>query len=107
MRLALLRLALVTAIGLLVALPLTAVEPQVAPTGDKDELVIKKNVRRVIVDVVVTDSARKPVHGLTKNDFSVASLRSAETAAPNRSDGSSVAACTPVDKRIESGGFTK
>src|SRR5215475_1892700 len=35
------------------------------------DLVLKKTVRRVIVDVVVTDSTAKPVAGLTANDFSV------------------------------------
>jgi VWFA-related protein len=35
-------------------------------------LVIKSLVNRVILDVVVTDSSGKPVHGLTQKDFSVA-----------------------------------
>jgi VWFA-related protein len=34
--------------------------------------VFKTNVRRVVVDVVVTDSRGKPVSGLTRQDFSVA-----------------------------------
>jgi VWFA-related protein len=36
------------------------------------ELVFKTSVRRVIVDVVVSDSLGKPVSGLTAEDFSVA-----------------------------------
>ena len=35
------------------------------------ELVIKSTVNRVVLDVVVTDSEGKPVHGLTEKDFSV------------------------------------
>ncbi len=35
-------------------------------------MVIKENVRRVIVDVVVTDGSGRPVRGLTRDDFSVA-----------------------------------
>ncbi|MGD0568241.1 MAG: VWA domain-containing protein [Candidatus Sulfotelmatobacter sp.] len=39
---------------------------------ESSNVVIRKSVRRVIVDVVVTDSNGKPVHGLTRGDFSVA-----------------------------------
>lgn len=35
-------------------------------------MVIKENVRRVIVDVVVTDAGGRPVRGLMRDDFSVA-----------------------------------
>jgi VWFA-related protein len=35
------------------------------------DLVLKKTVRRVIVDVVVTDSTSRPVPGLTEKDFTV------------------------------------
>lgn len=35
-------------------------------------LVIHENVRRVVVDVVVTDANEKPVRGLTRDDFSIA-----------------------------------
>jgi VWFA-related protein len=35
-------------------------------------MVIKENVRRVIVDVVVTDTSGLPVRGLARDDFSVA-----------------------------------
>ena len=41
---------------------------QTAPAGT---LVLKKAVRRVVVDVVVTDSAGNPVRGLTEKDFSL------------------------------------
>jgi VWFA-related protein len=44
---------------------------QAAPPG-YSTTVFKANVRRVIVDVVVTDSHGKAVSGLTKQDFSVA-----------------------------------
>jgi VWFA-related protein len=39
---------------------------------ESSNVVIRKSVHRVIVDVVVTDSNGKPVHGLTRGDFSVA-----------------------------------
>ncbi len=48
---------------------------QSAPTTQRPEspdLVFKSVVNRVILDVVVTDSLGKPVHGLTQQDFSVA-----------------------------------
>ena len=44
---------------------------QSAPHG-YSTTVFKANVRRVVVDVVVTDSKGQPVRGLTKEDFSVA-----------------------------------
>ena len=44
---------------------------QSAPHG-YSTTVFKANVRRVVVDVVVTDSKGRPVRGLTKEDFSVA-----------------------------------
>jgi VWFA-related protein len=36
-----------------------------------EDLVIRKSVHRVVVDVVVTDSSGKPVRALTQQDFSV------------------------------------
>jgi VWFA-related protein len=36
------------------------------------DLIFKSSVNRVVLDVVVTDSDGKPVHGLTQKDFSVA-----------------------------------
>jgi VWFA-related protein len=39
--------------------------------ADTNELLFKSVVNRVILDVVVTDSNGKPVHGLTQQDFSV------------------------------------
>jgi len=38
---------------------------------ESSDLVIRESVRRVALDVVVTDSNNKPVHGLTRQDFSV------------------------------------
>lgn len=46
-----------------------------SPAAQKPEvntMVFKSTVNRVIVDVVVTDAQSKPVHGLTRHDFSVA-----------------------------------
>lgn len=39
---------------------------------ESSNVVIRKSVRRVIVDVVVTDSVGKPVHGLARGGFSIA-----------------------------------
>jgi VWFA-related protein len=52
-------------------------ETQAAPAGQTtppgySTTVFKANVRRVVVDVVVTDSKGQPVSGLTRQDFSVA-----------------------------------
>ena len=59
--------------------PATASRAQQEPTSPTageaarpDATVFKANVRRVVVDVVVTDSKGQPVRGLTKADFSVA-----------------------------------
>lgn len=49
--------------------PQTAESPQKPVSGG---LVIKENVRRVVVDVVVTDANNKPARGLTRDEFSVA-----------------------------------
>src|SRR5882762_4462338 len=46
----------------------SSAQPSQAQTTD---LVLKKTVRRVIVDVVVSDSNDKPVSGLTAKDFVV------------------------------------
>jgi VWFA-related protein len=43
-------------------------EKRGAPSGD---LVIRKTVSRVLVDIVVTDKNGNPVHGLTQDDFSL------------------------------------
>jgi len=45
-----------------------------AQTTEKPELsgaIIRKSVRRVVVDAVVTDAHKKPIRGLTRQDFSV------------------------------------
>src|SRR5271165_5050125 len=41
------------------------------PAAAPSNLVLKKTVRRVIVDVAVTDSAGNPVRGLSQSDFLV------------------------------------
>jgi VWFA-related protein len=43
-----------------------------APKPEVSDLVFRSTVNRVIVDVVVTDAAGKPVRGLTQRDFEVA-----------------------------------
>jgi VWFA-related protein len=42
-----------------------------AQSAEASNVVFKSVVNRVILDVVVTDSEGKPVHGLTRQDFSV------------------------------------
>ena len=49
-----------------------AQSPLSAQGPNAGELVIKSTVNRVVLDVVVTDSNGRPVHGLTQKDFSVA-----------------------------------
>jgi VWFA-related protein len=48
--------------------PSSASAPQKSEAGG---MVIKENVRRVVVDVVVTDASGRPVRGLARDDFSV------------------------------------
>jgi VWFA-related protein len=52
-------------------LPLAAQQSSVSKQSSPSSLVLKRTVRRVILDVVVADSDRKPVRGLTQQDFSV------------------------------------
>lgn len=54
--------------GLQFAVAKQAPASQTAPDGN---LVLKKAVRRVVVDVVVTDSSGNPARGLTERDFSL------------------------------------
>jgi hypothetical protein len=42
-----------------------------APQESSPQFVFRQNVNRVVVDVVVSDSNRKPVRGLTKRAFSL------------------------------------
>ncbi len=66
---------------LLTAVLMTCCGHQFAQTAEKPEssgTVIRKSVRQVIVDVVVTDSNKKPVRGLTRKDFSVSEDGSAQ-----------------------------
>ena len=51
--------------------PSSAAQPSNLESSEPGTLVIRKSVHRVILDVVVTDSNEKPVHGLTREDFSV------------------------------------
>jgi len=60
----------------LISLPLSAQQAAPAPSkpqaSDPGLLTFRKNVHRVILDVVVTDADEKPVRGLTRDDFAVA-----------------------------------
>ena len=58
-------------LGVLSLHPLMAQQSTVAQTTPSGNLVLKRSVRRVVVDVVVTDSEGNPVHGLTAKDFLV------------------------------------
>jgi VWFA-related protein len=70
-----LRLLLTAALVTCAGYPLPAQQDfSTAPAPEPAEssaAVIRKSVRRVIVDVVVTDSSGKPVRGLTREDFAV------------------------------------
>jgi VWFA-related protein len=68
----LLTAALVSCAGYLLPAQQSASPAQGQQQVESSDVVIRKSVRRVIVDVVVTDSNGKPVHGLTRGDFSVA-----------------------------------
>lgn len=50
---------------------LMAQPAQANPAATSPQYTFKTNVNRVLVDVVVTDAHGQPVHGLTKNDFTV------------------------------------
>ncbi|MGA9718527.1 MAG: VWA domain-containing protein [Acidobacteriaceae bacterium] len=50
---------------------LIAQSTQANPAPASPQYTFKANVNRVLVDVVVTDAHGQPVHGLTKNDFTV------------------------------------
>ncbi len=60
--------------GSLVPLPAQQAAPssQKPPASDSGLLTFRKNVHRVVLDVVVTDAHEKPVRGLTRDDFTVA-----------------------------------
>jgi len=68
--------AVVLAMPLLIApahlLFAQAASSTTAAQRPEKDLVFKSVVNRVILDVVVTDSLGKPVHGLTRQDFSLA-----------------------------------
>src|SRR5258708_7357905 len=72
----LLRAGFATAVAAIVCLAHLAAEEnppalQPAKKSDSDVMVLKRTVRRVVVDVVVRDSSGKPVRGLSAGDFSV------------------------------------
>jgi VWFA-related protein len=56
----------------IVAAQQKAASPGQAPSSENSTPLFRTNVRRVVVDVVVTDSKGQPLSGLTKADFSVA-----------------------------------
>ncbi len=58
--------------GVLVA---AALAQQAPPRNSKPQTIFRSNVRRVVVDVVVTDSHGQPVKGLKQSDFSVSEER--------------------------------
>lgn len=68
----LLTVAVILCVGNLLPAQQDGSPAQTQPQAESSNVVIRKSVRRVIVDVVVTDSNGKPVHGLTRADFSVA-----------------------------------
>ncbi len=49
----------------------TAPTPDTAPIASDARTVLRTSVRRVVLDVVVTDSKGAPVSGLTKDDFKI------------------------------------
>ncbi len=55
--------------GLSAQEPTPAGPDQAKASGPSTGLVLRRTVRRVILDVVVTDSTGKPVQGLTQQDF--------------------------------------
>src|ERR1035437_2045000 len=62
-------------------IPILAQRPIDSKTGDSAPppvTTLKTNVRRVSVDVVVTDRNDRPVTGLTQQDFSVAEDNAAQ-----------------------------
>ena len=61
-------LVFASCVGVLLGVQENAGPPPQTPPQD---MVIRKNVHRVIVDVVVSDSSGKPVRGLAEKDFSV------------------------------------
>jgi VWFA-related protein len=68
---ALLVMATMIAIMAVAASRLGAQKAQSSSTSPPGDMVFKSVVNRVVLDVVVTDSEGKPVHGLTQKDFSV------------------------------------
>jgi len=69
-----LRLLLAAALVGCAGLPLPGQQDsssQAAEPAERSNLVFRKNVHRVILDVVVTDSNEKAVRGLTRDDFSI------------------------------------
>ena len=63
---------LLTGISLPLSAQQSAPSPSKAQPVDSGLLTFRKNVHRVILDVVVTDANEKPVRGLSRDDFTVA-----------------------------------
>jgi VWFA-related protein len=65
------RLLPVAALAVLGIQLLSAQDPPVSPTPPSSGIVLKKTVRRVILDVVVTGPNQQVIRGLTQQDFSL------------------------------------
>ncbi len=63
-----------------------ALAQQGPPLNSKPQTIFRSNVRRVVVDVVVTDSHGEPVKGLKQSDFSVSEERDEFPDKPQRKE---------------------
>ena len=63
---------LTTAVGIAAPQNASPAPSEQSSSSGAATTLFKTTVRRVVLDVVVADAAGKPVHGLTKDDFSIA-----------------------------------